>query len=180
MDESSLISPTTEPCYSCNTIVTTDDTFCGGCGYPLHGSDFDKNMFLANRENIHIDLEEFHKKLKRASNSLFYIAGFFSFGLLITLALNKTSPGLLAAVIITNLVLIVMFVTLGFLSRKKPLACMVSGLALYVIIYILNAIDNPINLVSGIIIKIFIIGYLINGIRSAIDIEKFKKEHNIS
>ena len=180
MDDSALISSTTEPCYACNTIVSTNDPFCAGCGYPLKGTDFNKNTFLANRDNIHIDLDEFHKKLKRASKSLFYIAGFFAFGLLVTLLLNKTAADLLTATIIIYLILILMFVALGFFSRKKPLASIVSGLVLYIIIQIINFIDNPATIASGIIVKILIIGYLINGIRSAIDIEKFKKEHNIS
>jgi len=181
MDDSlPLASPTTEPCYCCNTIVSTDDIFCAGCGYPLKGTDPEKNTFLANRNNLHIDLEEFNKKLKRAGNSLYYIAGFFVFGLLVTLAMGKTNPDDLTAVLVTYLVLIVVFVVLGFFSRKKPLACIVSGLCLYIIIQVINAIDNPINLASGIFVKILIIGYLINGIKSAIEIEKFKKEHNIA
>ncbi len=87
---------------------------------------------------------------------------------------------MLKGIIITYVVLITLFVFLGFFSRKKPLAGIVSGLCLYVIVQAINAITSPVTLFSGIIVKILIIGYLVNGIKSAIEIEKFKKEHNIA
>lgn len=182
MDNSPAITtpPTTEPCYACNTMISTDDIYCTGCGYPLKGTDFEKNTFLARRDNLQLDLGEFNRKLKRAGNSLFYIAFFFVIGLLYYIATNKTNPDTLTGIIITYLILIVVFIALGFFSRKIPLAGIVSGLCLYVIVQVINAIASPVSLFSGIIVKILIIGYLVNGIKSAVEIERFKKEHNLS
>jgi len=77
--------------------------------------------------------------------------------------------------VIPNLVLAVVFLALGGYTHKKPLACIISGLSLYIIVLILFFIDNPASLAYGVIVKIVIIG-----IKSAIEIEKIKKEHNIA
>jgi len=82
--------------------------------------------------------------------------------------------------VIPNLVLAVVFLALGGYTHKKPLACIISGLSLYIIVLILFFIDNPASLAYGVIVKIVIIGYMIKGIKSAIEIEKIKKEHNIA
>jgi hypothetical protein len=94
MDNSTFIppSPTTEPCYACNTMISTEDIYCVGCGYPLKGTDFEKNAFLAKRDNLHLDLGEFNRKLKRAGNSLFYIAFFLYWACYFPLLPIKTIP----------------------------------------------------------------------------------------
>jgi hypothetical protein len=81
--------------------------------------------------------------------------------------------------LLTNLILAFVFLALGGYAHKKPLACIVSGLCLYVIVIILNAIADPATIARGALVKILIIGYLVKGIKSAIEIEKIKKEHNI-
>ena len=78
------------------------------------------------------------------------------------------------------LILAILFLCLGGYSRKKPLACIICGLSLYVIVQILFLIADPLSLLRGIIFKIVIIGYLIKGIQSALELENFKKENNIA
>jgi hypothetical protein len=41
-------------------------------------------------------------------------------------------------------------------------------------------IDDPVNIVKGIILKVIVIIYLVKGLQSAIEAEKIKKEHNLS
>jgi hypothetical protein len=101
------------------------------------------------------------------------ISGFVNF------FLSKDNPDVLA-IVIPIFILAVLFLILGAYSAKKPLACLISGLSLYVIVQILLAIDDPVNIVKGIIFKIAIIGYLIKGIKSAIDIEKIKKDNHLA
>ena len=169
----------TGQCAACNAEVLADDAFCTGCGYPVKGTEQEQRYFLSKREAANIDINSFNKRLSRAGNSLYYLAAIFViFGLIYYF--TKESDQNAFAVLITNLILAAVFLALGGYSRKKPLACIVSGLSLYVILIILNAVTNPASLVSGIIFKIIIIGYMINGIKSAIEIEKLKKEHNIA
>jgi len=168
-----------EFCYACASKVVNDDVYCTSCGYPLKGSEFDQRTFMARQQNVHIDMAEFNQKIRRAGNTLYYLAGLFVVFALVSFAVNKDNPNVLG-IVIPLFILAALFLALGAYSRKKPLACLVSGLALYIIVQVLLAISNPINLASGIIWKILIIGYLINGIKSAIEIEKIKKENNIA
>ena len=83
--------------------------------------------------------------------------------------------------VILNIILAMIFLALGGYTHKKPLACIISGLALYIIIQVLNIIIDPVSFASPIvlIVKIVIIGFLIKGIRSAIEIERIRKENNL-
>ena len=82
--------------------------------------------------------------------------------------------------VITNAILVAAFVGLGFWARTKPVGALISGLSLYLIIHLLNAIVEPMSILSGIIAKVLIIGYLIKGIRSVLEADKIKKELNIN
>lgn len=161
-------------CKSCYEKVNETDAFCDNCGYPLKGSETEQQDFIVNRTYKEIDLEEYTKQIKKAGMTLYLIAAFMLLGGVILYATSKETAILIGSVIISGL-----FVSLGFWSRKKPLAAIVSGAALYAILIILSAIENPLSIVSGIIWKILIIGAFIRGIKAAIDAEKVKKELNI-
>jgi len=49
-------------CAACHSAVTGDDDYCAQCGYPLKGTDLEQKNFIAVRDNVDIDLDEFHKK----------------------------------------------------------------------------------------------------------------------
>jgi hypothetical protein len=177
-DSTALSPPLAERCYYCSTEVVNDDVFCTNCGYPLKGSELDQKTFVARKNNVSIDLVAFDKRLKNAANSLYYLAGAFVVFGFIYFFLKMNDPDVLAYVL-PNFILAIVFLVLGAYSMKKPLACIVSGLSLYVIVLILNAAANPASIFGGIIWKVIIIGYLIKGIKSAIEIEKIKKENNL-
>jgi hypothetical protein len=177
--ENVLPAPPIERCAHCFAEVKNDDVYCTNCGYPLKGSELDQRSFIANNEIVHIDIAEFHKKVRSAGNTLYYLAGLFVISGIVNFFILKNDPNVLA-VVIPIFILAILFLALGGYSRKQPLACLVSGLCLYIIVQVILAFDNPVNLASGIIIKIVIIGYLIKGIKSAIGLEKIKKENNIA
>jgi hypothetical protein len=178
-DSVSLTAEHAEKCAACYTNVLAADVFCTNCGYPLQGSEQEQRNFIANQEVVNLDYADFNKQIKNAGNSLYYLAGIFLLSTIVNFFISKDDPEVLYNVI-PLVVLSALFLILGGYSRKKPLACIVSGLALYIIVQVLLAIDNPVNIFGGIIIKIIIIGYMIRGIKSALEMERFKKEHNIS
>ena len=177
--ENTASTTTTTYCNACATEVVNDDAFCTNCGYPLKGSEKDQRYFIAQRSNVLIDMAEFNKKIKHAGNSLYYLSGVFVLMAIISFFKYQDDAEVLG-IVIPIVILAALFLVLGSYSRKKPLACLVSGLCLYVIVQVLNIVSNPASVASGIIWKIAIIGYLVVGIRSAIEIEKIKKEHNIA
>lgn len=169
----------TEKCAHCNADSKAEDTFCTQCGYPLKGTEAEQNKFISERQVEEIDMFTYNKTLRQASNTLYYLAGVFIFGGLVYFFMHKDDADVVS-VVITNIIMAAIFLVLGSYSKRKPLACLISGLSLYVIVQVLNAIIEPISIARGIIIKIVIIGYMIKGIKSAMEIEKIRKENNIA
>ncbi|BAU54820.1 hypothetical protein [Mucilaginibacter gotjawali] len=174
-----LPSPSVERCYACAKEVANADVYCNNCGYPLKGTEWDQKKFIGKQNEVDINLPEFQKRLTHAANSFYYLAGAFIVYGLFYFFIKMDDPGVLSFVL-PNFILAIVFLVLGAYSKIKPLACIVSGLCLYIIVLVLNAVGNPASIASGIILKIIIIGYLVKGIKSALEIEKIKKENNIS
>ena len=168
-----------ERCAACFTNVVNDDVYCSNCGYPLKDSTQEQRDFISNRHSTNIDIAIVNKRVRNAGNTLYYLSGIFILSGIINFFISKDDPDV-AAIVIPIFILAILFLVLGEYSKKKPLACIISGLALYVIVQVLNFIDNPANIAHNIIIKIIIIAFLIKGIKSAVDIEKIKKENNIA
>ena len=166
-------------CACCAVKFDENDFYCNSCGYPLQGSEEEQKNHIANRSIKEIDLEDFHKNIKSATNSLYWVAGLFALGGLITTFQLPNSEDI-AAHLITYVILISAFLALAVWGKQKPLPAIISGLSLYVIIQIVNAIFDPITILSGIILKIIIIVCLIKGIKAALEADKIKKELNIS
>ncbi len=165
-------------CMSCSVHVPDTDPFCNSCGYPLKGTEMEQQTFITTRTNKAIDLEEFNKKIKQASFALYYIAGST---VIMGFIFSSTThdPSEKKALLIINFILAIIYVCLGVWSKKKPLAAIISGFSLYIIILLIKAFTHPMSIFSGIFIKILFIGYFIKGIKSALEIEKLKKELNI-
>ncbi len=180
MEETLAITPS-EPalCASCYANVAEADAFCDNCGYPIKGTEEEQQFFKNNRIVKEIDLADYQTKIIKAGNKLFWIAGFFAFGGFIMFLTSKDDQETNVNGLIVCLVISFIFVALGAWSRKKPLAALVSGAALYGIVVILAAISNPLTIISGIIWKIIIIGAFVQGIKAAIEADKIKKEFNI-
>jgi hypothetical protein len=174
----SVTTPALTLCNACYKHVNEADAFCDNCGYPLKGTEKEQDYFIAVRNAKEIDLDAANKAIKRAGNTLYWIAGAtVLMGVIFYFTIHDEASKI--DLLIVNLILAGIYVGLGAWSRKKPLAAIISGFALYLIVFLLNAITNPTTIASGIIVKILFIGYFIKGIKSAIDAEKIKKELNI-
>jgi hypothetical protein len=178
--EESTINPIqqTVACPACATEASAGEAFCTACGYPFEGTEQEQRYFLSVRESKAIDLDEANKKIKKAGNILYLIAAATVIMGFIAYARGKNMEARQLTMII-NMILAGIYAALGAWSRKKPLTAIISGFSLYVLILLLNAVVSPITILSGIIIKIIFIGFFIRGIKSAIEVEKIKKELNI-
>ncbi|WP_214070466.1 zinc ribbon domain-containing protein [Mucilaginibacter sp. dw_454] len=178
MDASPSITVAPNVCAVCSKNVDINDSFCDNCGYPLKGSEMDQQTFVVTRNNHEIDLNESLKKVKMASNTLYWIAGatalFGIFSYFIT-----DDPATKISLLIVNFILAAVYLGLGIWSKKKPFAGIVSGFSLYILVIILNTINDPATIAKGLFIKIIFIGYFIKGIKSALEAERIKKELNI-
>ena len=175
-----MIQPTEAAlCGSCYNKVNDNDAFCDNCGYPIKGTLAEQQAFVDNKMVKEIDLEDYKAKIINAGNKLFWVAAIFALGGFFLFATSKDDGETKVNGLIVCLVISFIFVALGAWSRKKPLAALISGAALYGIVIILAAIANPLSIISGIIWKIIIIGAFIKGIQAAIEADKIKKEFNI-
>ena len=74
----------------------------------------------------------------------------------------------------TNYFLGLIMFGLYFWSKKNPFAAMVTALTVYLSVIVLSAIIDPHSIYQGIIIKIFVITALINGIKVSINSRQIK------
>jgi hypothetical protein len=165
-------------CQACSANISEEDFFCQNCGFPIKAPAEERDAFINNRNYKALELSEMQGKIKNASTSIFVIGGFMAFMAVVS---YFTTPEYMnpLAVMLVNLVVAGIFVGLGFWCKKQPVASIISALSLYVILWVVSIIENPVNIVSGIIIKILIIGYLIKGLKSAFEAQKIKKVHNL-
>jgi hypothetical protein len=165
-------------CKSCSAEAAADNQFCTSCGYPLNGSEDEQKKFLMDKSYKELNLDEANKQVKRASHALYYIAGATLLGSLIVYGVGKDSSQS-GTVLLINVIIALIFAAIGFWCPRKPLAAIITGASFYALIFILNAVSNPLTILSGIIFKIFIVGCFIRGIKAALEAEKLKKELNI-
>lgn len=165
-------------CGHCAEKINEADFFCQACGFPVKGSDAEQKIFAYRQgfknADINADLNILQKKIKSAGTTLYVLSGVFFLYAIGLLFINKTSRHI--ATPVTYTVISLIFLLLGFWALKKPVASIISGLALYILLLANAAIVNPSNLLSGAIIKVIIIGYLIKGLRSALEAEKIKNQ----
>lgn len=165
-------------CTSCFGKVMEADQFCQSCGFPLKGSEEEQRQFTYNRQYQQMEINGLAQKVKSARNALFVTAGLF---LLNGLAYFAFHPGenTASAVLITYGVLAVIFLLLAWWAEKKPLASLISGMVLYVLIFLMDVIADPRNLYQGVLIRIIVVVYLVKGLMSAMEAEKIRKQYNL-
>ena len=179
MDDVSLtptIQQTKPRCAACYNFVLDNDVFCNSCGYPLQGTELEQKTFIAEKNNREIELEAHNKAIKTAAGALYWVAGIFVVSGIILYAINAEANGGTVGLAI-NIVLAFIFFALALFSKSKPVVSLIIGLALYGLVILLNAIADPLTIVQGIIVKIFVVVYLVRGLRSAMESEKLSKEN---
>jgi hypothetical protein len=68
----------------------------------------------------------------------------------------------------------VIFFLLGFWTKVKPYTAIISGLVTYILLWIGDSIFDPTYIYKGILVKIFIIIYLIKGLKDAKEAQAIK------
>ncbi len=170
-------------CDACFKEIENDDVFCAYCGYPIKGTKVEQSAFILKQNKIDYYKAEIKKKVEnridKGATTLFCLSGLFILAAIIGFFKLQDNPQVLAFVI-PYLILGIIFLLLGEYSKKKPLMCFVSGLCLYIIAELYDISERPQASPLGIITIFIIIVFLVLGIKSAVEIEKIKKENNIS
>jgi len=180
MENGSETSPqSVESCHFCYGPVNSDDNHCAKCSYPLKGSDDEKAAFVLRKNADQINLPKFKNKSENALGTLYFLAGFFMLCAIIVFFQKEESADLLA-ILLPYLILTILFLILGSYAKQKPLACFISGLCLYIIIEVLVVAEAHFSTnFIDIIFNLIVIGFLVNGIRASLEIERIKKENDL-
>lgn len=152
-------------CECCAAIVNASDSYCQKCGFPLMGTEQEKNTFKAKYIIDINDQEDLKKQIKNARTSLIVVAVLTILGGFVEAARGeKEDTGM---IVLIAVILAAIYGGFAIWSNKKPFAALLSGLILFISIILISAFLEPMSIISGIIVKVLVIGYLIKGIVGA-------------
>ena len=164
-------TPTT--CENCKRTIMQAADKCPSCGFPITGTEVQKELFYHQLEARKLQLKDLESKVDNARITLWVIAGLnFVFGLLSYLFNSELEDALF--VLIINALVSLMFVFIGTWATQKPFSALVTGLLIYIGLFLFTVING--QHMSGIIGRLILIGYLIKGISSAREAEEVRKD----
>ncbi|HTL10505.1 MAG TPA: hypothetical protein VL307_19655 [Chitinophagaceae bacterium] len=165
-------------CRSCRAYARVTDNYCMDCGFPLRGTPEEQRDFIEIRRGHEMEMDLLRSKIVAARNTLFVLGGFFLVYGLMTPAFKRADENT-AAILVSNLSVALMFVLLGVWASTKPVASIVSGMVLYLLLQLINFLASPSAIFHGIILKIIIASFLVKGLRSAWTAEKLRKQYQL-
>lgn len=158
-------------CSLCTTLSLSEANYCTHCGYPVGGDRDTKELFESYYKVKRGDLESAIATTRKATKTLFIIA--------VVILVYNTVLGLGAnnkAIIAGGIITAIVFTGLALWSKTKPFTAIASALLVYITLLLIDAAADPSSIVSGIIIKIIIISYLVSGIKSALEAQHIQEE----
>ncbi len=179
MEETAAKVATHIGCPICRLEVDADEAFCNHCGFPLKGTEQQQRVFWLKRDTKKKRLAEADKKIRQASNTLFVVGGitfFFSLGIYLWGYYGSYNGDV--SLFLSGAILGLIFVALGFWCKVKPLPAILCGLSLYLLWQVINLVVSPSTFLNAYVYKLFVIGFLIVGLRAVFEGEKVKKELN--
>ena len=157
-------------CYHCKTPgLSKEDIYCPNCRFPQHGTPKEQYAFFGQQNRKREFIKSQQKEVQKATTILYILAGL---NVVISIfAYSTLGP----ALSIINFGLAGAYLGLAIWSRKKPFQAIVIGFFLYISLIAINAIFDPITIISGLIWKIIIISAFVYGYRAAKEVEKYEK-----
>lgn len=155
-------------CYNCKKVgLETDIKYCPYCGFPQGKDDRERKTFLLDQRKKRSALDEENENINRAKNFLYFL-GIINY----LFMLAPPEPWS----IVSSFVIGSSYVTLGYLTPKRPFVCLLTALIIYVSLALLTLVVSPIYLLPQLAAKVIVIGGLSFGMNSAIKAEKLQKE----
>ena len=118
-------------------------------------------------------LDGYDKTIKNARTALFVVAAVqVIFGCIMYGSGAYEDPGIILGVAIA---IGVVFLLLGFWTKSKPYTAIVTGLVLFIVLHVLEAISDPTQIYKGVIMKVLVIVYLVKSLGDAKEAQEMKK-----
>ncbi|HYF70623.1 MAG TPA: hypothetical protein VD884_20955 [Ohtaekwangia sp.] len=160
-----------DDCENCNTPVTSGNKYCSHCSFPAGGDEHEKRSFrliVSSRKRL---LDDAQKKIKSAKITIYILAGIF-FVAGIFFWVFQEDVGTLVVYLLMSLI----YLILAAWCEKNPFGAILTAFVIYITLQVIAAFVDPVSIVSGIIIKVFIIAALVKGIRSAREAQNYRNE----
>lgn len=158
-------------CSKCNSPLTEEDKFCSNCGYPERGTTAEKNKYNLSVKLKKDVVDDAKKKLKNVKILLFVVAGINVIvgivQLMDAITFNDGIGSLITAAVFLGCVIWV---------NNQPLTGILAAFSFWVLLQLSVVLIDPTLLLSGLFLKIVIIGIFIKGISSARDAKKYAEQ----
>lgn len=120
---------------------------------------------------------QYDKSIRHARTALFVVAGVQA---LVGTYYAYQSPDSTTAIVtlVITLGIAVVFLLLGFYSKKKPYTAILSGLIVYGALLLMDMVVDPTSILKGILIKGVIIFYLAKSLSDAKEAQEGMKHLN--
>jgi hypothetical protein len=164
-----------QTCENCKHSFEQSKSSCPSCGFPVTGSEAQKERFYHEIEANKLHLKKLQDEIFYARVSLWIIALSSFLSSLLYYFFHSDAPDALFILIVNTLVSAI-FMLLGFYAAERPFSALIAGLVIYGSLIVYRLIDQQNDMYFGIILKIAIVLYLIKGISSTREAEDLKKE----
>ena len=118
----------------------------------------------------------YDKHIRQARNAIFIAAGVLLLNVIILAATVPYSYEYLWLDFVIWGAFIAGFIVLGIWTKKKPYYAIVGGLILMGVFIVVNALIEPLSMLSGIIFKIAVVLFLTKGLGDANEAQQMKEE----
>jgi hypothetical protein len=180
-------SNTVGTCPFCAAPVVSGTTFCEQCGkklQPQPRSNRRGNLGRRLAETAHVnDLRNARLLLLIVGifNLLYACYSYYALKEQVAILsrnpqmrINETALHTSYAVVIALFCVPVVFLVLWLWSKRNPFAACLTGLIVLVTLWLASAAINPLNLLSGIVMKALFIAAMLQGMRSAL---RYQRSH---
>lgn len=143
-------------CPTCKTVYLQQPEKCDSCGYPFAGSEKDKSHFVAQKILKKGKISDTKNSIKRARVVLFILAG-MNILLPFLMYRNAESKWLTIGF---SVAIGMIFLFFAFLCKRQPFISVLVPLIILVLMYVSNAIFDPMTLFKGVFFKIIFLSSL--------------------
>lgn len=155
-------------CFYCDTPdLNLEEKYCHHCGFPQRGEETEQRRFISQKR-INAVSKKYNEKT--VNNAKWYLYAIAAISLISGAIMGDSTAflilGFFAAV----------FVGLAIWSVYNPFAALLTGLLIYLSLWLMDIIVDPTYIFKGIIIKLIIVIGLIKGIRDARNNERLSKD----
>jgi len=158
-------------CPTCHTTYPREPKDnCYHCGYPFHGTEKEKAVFVATKIMNRDRIVDTTKSIRRARYILFALGGI---NLLLALL-----PGFYyyPVQVILGGLLALIYLVLGYFAKRYPLGSILTALILLLSLYAINAYLEPFSLIRGILWKVLLLIGLVYALVDVLKANRLRKQ----